>query len=317
MARCNHPHIRAFLAPKKGEPFQTCQDSLAFQDKHSVRFAIADGVSQSSFPAIWSQLLVSEFCKSGMTRFIKMIKSSGINKLATTWKTRCTEQDNSGIPSFFLKKKLEQPAFSTFIGIQLFNITKHKSKFFVAAVGDSCLFRFENQKFQNSYPQTTSTEFSGLTEAIGTDSKTKAIQTFKGNTKWGDTFVLATDALAKWLMERIESEDSEQINELLTVSSQSKFFELIQKYRDHETMPLDDDDAALMIVDISKVAKAPVFCSDDWKKDYNLWLSNKEASTVSVTSNPPTPPTKDNKKKKTVIGFQNIGAYLFNPFKIK
>ena len=71
--------------------------------------------------------------------------------------------------------------------------------------------------------------------------------------KPGDTFILATDALAKWILEHEELVRCEKaIGQLKQIQTDNQFQEFVDSSRVDEDITLVNDDVTLMIISVEK-----------------------------------------------------------------
>ena len=67
----------------------------------------------------------------------------------------------------------------------------------------------------------------------------------------GDTFILATDALAKWILEHEELDRCEKaIGQFKQLQTVNQFQEFVDCARTNEDIPLVNDDVTLMIISV-------------------------------------------------------------------
>ncbi len=146
-------YASAWRTHKRGESPDDCQDAYKINNTNN-RYAIADGVSQSFFPAQWSQILVDHFCLSN-----KEI----INSLFTTnnwgqWLKPCQEEWDHAIKNIVDNKitenlsinrnryKSNECAGATFCGLEI-NNQNHKSiQWRSMIIGDCCLFHYRKNE---------------------------------------------------------------------------------------------------------------------------------------------------------------------------
>ncbi len=73
----------------------------------------------------------------------------------------------------------------------------------------------------------------------------------KGEANFDDKFILVTDALAKWILEKKEANKVlEILEEFNKIEEQENFESFVEKYRENGAEPiLEDDDLTLMIIE--------------------------------------------------------------------
>jgi serine/threonine protein phosphatase PrpC len=244
---------KSFMTHKHAESPDDCQD-YSSQDDEKRRYAVADGATQSFFARVWAELLVEHFCETGAL-------SLGKEKGKENWKEwlrpiqkKWYEEVEARVAKrrlFYLVNPFnaKEPALSTFIGLE-FNTDNRKWQAMI--IGDSCLFHFRTSQF-TSYLIKKSGDFSNRTEAFASYEKDNlANPTFEsGDAEPGDIFVLATDALAKWILEHEEAEQrSESLSKLTSIKSEEQFNDFVVHARTDERIRLVDDDVTLLIITI-------------------------------------------------------------------
>jgi hypothetical protein len=109
---------------------------------------------------------------------------------------------------WFASEKAEQGAFAAFLGVQ---IDAH-NRWTALAVGDCCLMQVDDvgkgMRVVKTFPLQKSSQFTMSPYLIGSRSDGESlkdrIQTSTGTLRDGDMLLLATDAMAAWLLKRHE-----------------------------------------------------------------------------------------------------------------
>lgn len=219
--------VREYHRPKLGNSEGEYEDAFAF-NLRTRRFAIADGASDSIFSNIWAQNLVDSFTKSTVPlRYRKKLVRSLLSQSREKWFNSIEWNDLK----WFVKNKAVKGSFSTFLGIE---IRKRGNNYHYngVTVGDSCLFTLNEELF--SFPMKQASEFnitpnlmwSGYGSPFNEEYKWDfpKLTSFDGNLLPGDSIILATDSISKWILEDganryrflLESPDPmEKIEELL------------------------------------------------------------------------------------------------------
>ena len=75
--------------------------------------------------------------------------------------------------------------------------------------------------------------------------------------KPGDTFILATDALAKWILEHKEVGELDAVLDTLkAIKTKEQFDQFVHKERHDETIRLVNDDVTLMLISVEEVQRS-------------------------------------------------------------
>lgn len=192
---------------KLGNRESDCEDSFSFRTRQR-KFAIADGVSASIFSDIWARS-VTNSAVTGKYDFF-----SDPNQFILDLMQKAREKWYGKIKweslPWYLKNKAVSGSYTTLVGLQFAKSGEH-FEYSSFAVGDSVLFHWIDGNDYSSYPLTTPQEFnntpslvwSGKGHPMPLQFKLKApkIISHSGKLKQGETIFLATDAVAKWLME--------------------------------------------------------------------------------------------------------------------
>ena len=156
---------------------------------------------------------------------------------------------------------------ATFVGLEICKPNQAGKKIWKAlAVGDSCLFHFKHQSDELvSFPISKSTEFTTVTEGVSSLPK---YQSFKPSEKYdsyeyGDIFILATDALAQWILYDKES-SSNRWKKLINLSKEEEFASFIKQLRGDRLIK-DDDTTLCRIEVVTPIPPTPV-------EDYRKWF---------------------------------------------
>ena len=249
--------VKSFIAPKKGETAADCQDAKA-QNESIDRYAIADGATLSFFPRQWADLLVKHFCypreiflsleEDNWEVWIEPIQREWLEWVSTT-----VQETRDYMLVDRLSKR--ESALSTFIGIE-FNIDKGEWKALI--LGDSCLFHQRGSEFK-SYLLERISDFQYRPKSFASFQQDNPIggppEIISDDVLPGDLFILATDALAKWIVQHNEiSEDKLEtaLNQLKKIKNSEQFDQFVDLARDQEEIRLINDDVTLMLISVEE-----------------------------------------------------------------
>lgn len=235
--------VRGYILCKGGEFFQDCADHYAFnRDAH--HFAIADGVTKSFFPQLWSRILTERVVASNN------VATLPIGECCDCWlETVLTQLSKSEI-KWYTKNALTQkkPALSTLVSLSL---DEENSIWSASAIGDSFLFFIPEGKEED---QTEWIRLSSKPEPIIFDNfpdylssrglhKGKAVSI--SHPIISGTFYLVTDALAEWII----NEGVTALNVINNEWTDQEAFEAGVK-RQRESGHLHDDDSSILIIKV-------------------------------------------------------------------
>lgn len=243
-----------FITHKKAETLDDCQDAYA-ENAALGRYAVADGATRSFFPKEWAELLVEHFChpKEIVLSLTEENWQEWITPIQQKWYKQVEEKVNSQ-NLFYLKNSLimREPAVSTFIGLE---IDSTKGEWRAMIIGDSCLFHKSDSGFQ-SYLIEKSEDFTNLPEAFASfpNANPDSPTFITGYAAPGDMFVMATDALAKWILHHQEIGQLDEVLTILSaVESDGQFYEFVDRARAQNTIQLVNDDVAYLSIAIAPV----------------------------------------------------------------
>jgi len=250
---------KVFITHKQGESKQDCQDAYDI-NKEKYRYAIADGATQSFYSAYWSRFLVEHFCSSEDTFLTdELLKHKGENwyswlePIQLKWhqkiKALVEEKNKYFITNRF---KRRESAVSTFIGIEI-NFTQSEVLWHSLIIGDSCLLHIKDGNFHKSYLFESASQFTSKPEFFSSYAQENIYEPKFLTDSLGknDVLLLATDAIAKWLIQQKERGQESWIsawNSLLRLKSQIEFEDYINDLRQCSQSPLDNDDVTILLI---------------------------------------------------------------------
>ncbi|WP_280457785.1 hypothetical protein [Nocardia carnea] len=188
-------NVTAASIVKNGREKEQNADRVGAGD---VRFALADGASDAAFPEIWAELLVWSFLQ-GRDPF----EPSTLSCLRWRWwaKTRPAAPG----AAWYSFNKVALGSAATFVGLTL--DTDHR-RFTAAAIGDACLLHLRRKAVITAGPLNRGDQFTRTPKTLTTHAADSAYRAhctrITGEYLPGDQFVLASDALAKYLLTKSE-----------------------------------------------------------------------------------------------------------------
>ncbi len=257
-----------FILTKSKDRLENCEDACAIS-RDETRFALCDGVSASKFARPWARLLALEWVAQPLAAhdaetldaWLEKPRRHWLNWVNNTWFVKINERNRSMRRVEFkqddVKKFITQGAAATFLGL---TIDRTTSTWSAIAIGDTCLFHFsytdaEAWKYE-SFPLKQSSDFTDGPAIITTRPQSAALAASHlvsagGEYKAGDLLLMATDALAMWLLIQLEHEHErpEKIIKLLdrlAREGDEMFTQLVD--REKANKQLTDDDITLIII---------------------------------------------------------------------
>jgi Protein phosphatase 2C len=201
----NDCDIKVFCCPKLGNSREEYEDAWAHRQtrtRDGIRVAVADGATESSYAKLWAALLAESYVRSETDggEFFARLKPA-----RRLWRRRL-----AGRPlPWFATEKAEQGAFAAFLGVE---IDAQNNRWTALAVGDCCLMHIDDvgkgMRVVETFPLQKSSQFTMSPYLIGSRSDGESlkdrIRTSQGSLRDGDMLLLATDAMAAWLLKRHE-----------------------------------------------------------------------------------------------------------------
>ena len=247
--------LRAFQAPKAGAAPEDCEDAYRFRvatpgpgqgrTPLALRVALADGATACSGSRRWAELLVRASLEAPgpFTR-----PAYFLPKLALL--RRYWHQDaEAALPAarpWWADAALDQGAYATLLRFQL-----RGNRWRAEALGDSCLLHLRAGALLRSFPLETSEAFQAHPELIGSDpglgqALRGRFRACSGRVHRGDLLLLATDAVACWLL--ATGEWASLLGRLEGDAPEAAFAAWVAEERGSRR--LRNDDATLLVVTI-------------------------------------------------------------------
>jgi hypothetical protein len=211
-----------FQSPKAGSSDDEYEDAYDrdFPDgeelvRHELRFAVADGATESYLSRDWAQCLVRGFCRTSGVRLDKVLAEA-----LACWKLSLARYEESraeiGRPmQWYEEAKLSQGAHATFLGLQFREVrgNDRRGRWQAVAIGDTCLFQVRREKLTKAFPLERAEDFNSTpslvpSRPIRPGAVPNLTQRAVGTWESGDEFYLATDALSAWFLARYERQEA-------------------------------------------------------------------------------------------------------------
>jgi hypothetical protein len=211
----------------------------------SLRLAIADGASESSFSAVWARLLVRSFCQSVSHRgppsptpehhddafVIETLR--GFSRASAIW-ARC--YGARSMP-WYAEQKRDMGAHAAFLGLELepMGNSPEGGRWTATAVGDACMFQFRQGSLLTAFPIADPEAFTQspwlLSSRQPAEAQAEYLRHSQGDWQRGDEFLLLTDAAACWLLESLNLRDADPLGFIRSVRNQLDFEEWVAGQR--------------------------------------------------------------------------------------
>ncbi|MCC6178648.1 MAG: protein phosphatase 2C domain-containing protein [Chloroflexi bacterium] len=247
----------ALCEAKPGEAGENCDDRFAGEPESPLCAAVADGVTVGFFSGLWAGVLARQFVAEPLTagedgRIDRLEALCWLRSAANTFKDeRLREIDEYRSKGARVARRAERSvSHSTLVGLRIVNVRRESIVFETVAVGDSCvIWRTEPDAVMASFPLTRSDEFGvapPLIPSRGDPSSLPRFEVTRLTVRRGGVIVLATDAVAQWLLHR----HSLGFDELSNVTSQSpETWASYVRVARSEGMTVDDSTALVLRVE--------------------------------------------------------------------
>jgi hypothetical protein len=185
-----------FWVPKRGHAPEEYEDAAAADDG-AGRYAVADGAAESAFARPWAEALVRAFVALPPAR---TAWGDWLPAAQAAW----VEAVGTGPRPWYVEEKFEEGAFATFAGLVL-----DDDGWRAFAVGDACAFQFRAGGLAGAFPVERAADFGTAPKLLNSRAAPARAEAdadaTPGDRLPGDRFLLATDALAQWVLRRHEA----------------------------------------------------------------------------------------------------------------
>jgi len=219
-----------------------------------LRFALADGATESLLSGRWADLLVRSYCRAPVRQVAGVLDGA-----REVWRrqqlTYPQQREDAGRPiQWFEERGLARGAHATFLGLQLTSGrgAARRGGWSAVAIGDTCLFHVRDARLLASFPIEEPERFSSsppLVTSLRHGAPQDKAEAIRGDWRSGDSFVLATDALAQWFLEATAGgrHPAVELGEA-TAAGPAPFAQWVQERRSRREMT--DDDVTAVTVDL-------------------------------------------------------------------
>ena len=196
---------RVFWDTKVGNTAEEYEDAFGSdvedQPRSEMRYAVADGATESSYSRHWAQLLVDAY-GAGATAPTKLVRR--LPALQVAWRE---EHQRPDLP-WFAAEKLALGAFAALLGIRLIE-GPDGFRLHAMAAGDCELVVVRGESLHLAWPVLRSVDFGSnpvlLSSVAPAMSQRTMIRGRRLQLQPSDTVLLMTDAIAAWFLSQAES----------------------------------------------------------------------------------------------------------------
>lgn len=186
----------AWWMQKSGNATSEYEDAFAIA-ANGLRFAVADGASETSFAKQWAELLVEAFVAEPPQ---PDSFQDWLSPLQSSWQ----DSQRGKATAWYAEQKARDGAFSSLLGL-----TVAEGRWQALASGDSCLFVVRAGKLLRAFPFERAEQFSNSPVLLSSRARANGrvldqLQTAEGELQVRDRILLMTDALAHWFLVEAE-----------------------------------------------------------------------------------------------------------------
>ncbi len=251
--------LRTLWMAKAGNRPEECEDSYAFDPLacrvgsmgvNTARIAVSDGASESAFARSWSQVLSQSFID-------RPLDLSGIGQDALeSWLAPGQQAWDATVPwdriPWHGEAKARAGALATLLGLTISPAGAGALSWQAVAIGDCCLFIVRDGKLLRSFPLDDAAQFNNTPVLICSNPANNRglgghVRQERGDCAPGDLFLLASDALACWMLED-HAQGGSPWDTLLALDSHQAWEEWVNTQRQERIMK--NDDTTLVVVEV-------------------------------------------------------------------
>ena len=203
------PTVNHLLLPKHGHSLAECEDAFAC-NRTTMRFAVADGATESFDAASWAQRLATRWVNSS-----DLLTEEGF----WTWLQSEGQAHNDSwnrldLPWYSMEKR-RAGSFAAFVGVEI----QDDKSWNALALGDSCLVHCGTSNVRMMFPVSGSIDF-GSTPVLAPSCTElniharSAIALKAGKLGDDDKLLLLSDAIAAWFIRLNEQQDNKTMSDL-------------------------------------------------------------------------------------------------------
>ncbi|NBC19174.1 MAG: hypothetical protein GVY18_17865 [Bacteroidetes bacterium] len=189
------PTSTTFWLPKAGHRADEYEDAVAVSAGAFPAYAaIADGATESAFARRWAQLLVRGSVEAQVASASAL--AAQLPAWQTAWRTAVAERTTEA--PWYAAAKAEEGAYAALLTLMV----TADGRWRAVAVGDCCLLHLRGEALHAAWPLDDPDQFTHRPDLLASQpaAPRPPMREHEGAWQAGDALVLATDALAAWLL---------------------------------------------------------------------------------------------------------------------
>lgn len=190
------PTSTVFWMPKAGHRADEYEDAFAISEGEEgpVHVAIADGATESAFARAWAQRLVRGCIEASA------VSAEAVKACLPAWRTAWNDVvagRTEALP-WYAAAKAEQGAYAALLSLAV----RADGTWQAVALGDCGLMHLRDGALVTAWPMDDPEQFNNRPALLSSTAEASMPPMQEQSGRWqpGDAFVLATDALAAWLL---------------------------------------------------------------------------------------------------------------------
>ena len=262
--------LRALRTAKAGNRPEECEDAYAFgslarrvgtMGVNTARIAVSDGASESAFARSWSHVLARAFVERPIAPPAQSATDYQIDQNALeSWLAPGQQEWDGTVPwdriPWHGEAKARAGALATLLGLTITSDAPEDGasplSWEAVAIGDCCLFIVRGGELLRSFPMENAAQFNNTPVLICSNPANNRglggqVRQESGECAPGDLVLLATDALACWMLED-HAQGGKPWDTLLALDSHQAWEEWVNTQRQQRIMK--NDDTTLVIIEV-------------------------------------------------------------------
>lgn len=237
---------RTVVVPSTTKDRTECEDAFATNSQFG-RAAVADGATWSVRSGQWAALLSESFCTS-LPELATERVIDWADGLSAQMATTLQEHADSDSAGWWSEEAAARGSAAAFVGVELSRSEGDGMTFHAIAVGDCCLFHVRRGRVLRSWPLTSVDEFNSSPTLIESTNTIQPdhVHHLRGEARAGDYLILASDAVAQWLLGLVDAEP-DRVRTVIGIA-QAPWQDLVDWLRARNAIV--DDDSTLMTIQI-------------------------------------------------------------------
>jgi hypothetical protein len=236
-----------FTQPKAGSRSDENDDAWS-ASADNLRFAVADGATESSFSGAWACLLAGSFTGGEGSlrqgREASTARAAWVSAQGAAWRSQLPKK-----LTWLAEEKAREGGHAAFLGLEFHHTPAGRLAWRAGAVGDCVLFTARGNTLTRAFPLFCPDGFPRRPDLVPTAPDVPTEWKLAGGLAApGDVFLLSTDALAHYLAAQLFEEKPDWVS-LAEQPDARSFTRAVEGLRRRGLVP--NDDATLVRVSIS------------------------------------------------------------------